>query len=87
MQLYLLFKSANIFTFETSFYGYVDKDGVKQHHTADSYRELGSVLCRSIYAYERGKNDPKIYLDNKEPNLYFSSVSELRSNTHLHFNN
>lgn len=55
VQFSLAFKSLNIFTFETSFFGYIDKDKQKKHFTMESYRQLGSILGKSLYQYQRGK--------------------------------
>lgn len=55
VQFGLCFKTLNVFTFETSFFGYYCQDKEKKHFTMDAYRQLGCVLGRSLYMHERGR--------------------------------
>lgn len=48
VQLFNLFKSPNIFTFETSFFGYARKKE-KHHFTVQDYRMLGQVIGKAMY--------------------------------------
>lgn len=80
MQFGLSFKCTNIFTFEASFFGYFGKDKEKKHFTVDDYRQLGSVLGKGIYIYERGKELYESNQENKEIALYKKCLNELRNN-------
>jgi hypothetical protein len=57
VQFNLSYKAINIFTFETSFYGYVNKEKEKKHFTIEGYKQLGLILGKAIYIHERGKDN------------------------------
>jgi hypothetical protein len=50
-------KIVNIFTFEASFFGYINKNKERKHFTIENYKNLGLILGKSIYIHERRKED------------------------------
>ena len=80
VQFGLAFRCSNVFTFEASFFGYCGKDKDKRHFTVEDYRQLGAVLGRGIYSYERGKQLYDSSPDSKEIALYKKCLHELRNN-------
>ena len=70
IQCNLSYKCLNIFTYETSFFGYVGKDKEKKHFTMDGFRQLGGALARAIYLHERGKESELNKIEHKDSVLY-----------------
>ena len=50
------FKIANVFTFEISFYGYINKNREKIHFNQQKLKSLGAILGKSMFLYERYKS-------------------------------
>lgn len=55
IQLFLSLKLPNIYTFESSFFGYSGKNKERKHYTQDGYREMGAALGKAIFLTERGR--------------------------------
>lgn len=83
VQFGLAFRCSNIFTFEASFFGFCGKDREKRHFTVEDYRQLGTVLGRGIFAYERGKHLYETNQESKDIVLYKKCLFELRNNNVL----
>lgn len=83
VQFGLSFRCSNIFTFEASFFGYFGRDREKKHFTVEDYRQLGAVLGRGIFNYERGKQLHEMNQENKDIVLYKKCWNELRNSNVL----
>lgn len=57
--MFTKFKIPNIFTFQTSFFGFYGKNREKVHYTQQKLMNLGAILGKSMYLYERNRNNPE----------------------------
>lgn len=58
VQMASKFKIPNVFTFEMSFFGYINKNKERVHFTQQKLKHLGVILAKSIFLHERYKNSP-----------------------------
>lgn len=79
VQMASKFKIANVFTFEISFYGYINKNREKVHFNQQKLKSLGAILGRSMFLHERFKGGP----ENIETAIVKKYVEELTAKPEL----
>ncbi len=55
VQLFSNLKISNIYTFEASFFGYINKNKERKSFTIENYKNLGMIIGKAIYICEKRK--------------------------------